>query len=234
MKKNILITLLIAAVLIAAYTISNRYRHERNIAIAKAELVSEMRQSEREYNDSVILGLNSVQDSLILHYKSLLSVTHTLKQKYAHISAKYEIERNKVMELTGSESVNLFLDKTEQPEFPVLKYSDDQDSIYLIPLTSIEYANVAFVDLSEQIEVNVNLRKEVQTVYLSNQTLSKLVKSIDAENVLLQENNTKADLIIAEKDKQIKAENQKYKAQRVKTLVVGIAGAGLVVLSLIF
>ena len=149
-KQNsiyILIGLLI--VIAGLYSYSNYVKEQSKINSAVSQTKIENLISYNEQLTQQINGHKGLNLKAYERIKELNSSLYLSENKVAVILRKYETERNKVKELTGSESVGLFLDKTEQSEFPVQKYSDSPDSTYLIPLTSIQYANIAFVDLDE-------------------------------------------------------------------------------------
>ena len=175
----------------------------------------------KQKEDSLFTVVRRQEFDLIRFHNNILVITK-----------KYDAERNKVKELSGVESVGLFLDNTEQPEFPVIQYEDSTQ--YVIPITSIEYANVAFVDLKEQVGVNRLLRDESTLKSVQIKTLNSIIDEKENQIIVLNEVNKYTNSIIKEKDDLVKAEHNKYKKQRVKTFVTGAIGGVLLICSLIF
>lgn len=201
-----------------------------NIAVS-AERISELERKIDE-KDTQIATSKQTEDSLwkVVVYQN--SQINKYSKKYAEITTKYDAEVKKVKQLSNYESVGLFLDNTEQPEFPVIQYEDSTQ--FIIPVTSIEYANVVFVDLQEQLSINSVLRDESGVKSMQIKSLNGIITEKENRIVILTEVNKYTNDIIKEKDSQVKAEHNKYKKQRVKTFVTGAVGGILLICSFAF
>lgn len=210
--------------------VKNKAKTDKAVSESKIENLI----SDNEQLNQQIKGYKGLNLKAYDRIKELNNTLYLSEQKVSQIALKYEIKISNLKKLTGSESVELFLDKTEQPEFPVQKYSESPDSTYLIPLTSIQYANIAFYDLDEQKEINQELKTEITTYRLVNKELTGIIQNKDSEIKLLNKRSVNYESIITEKDKQIKAEHKKYVSQKVRTYLVGSIGAVAIIGCLIF
>ena len=201
-----------------------------NIAVS-AERISELERKIDE-KDTQIATSKQTEDSLWKVVVFQNSQINKYSKKYAEITTKYDAEVKKVKQLSNYESVGLFLDNTEQPEFPVIQYEDSTQ--FIIPVTSIEYANVVFVDLQEQLSINSVLRDESGVKSMQIKSLNGIITEKENRIVILTEVNKYTNDIIKEKDSQVKAEHNKYKKQRVKTFVTGAVGGILLICSFAF
>ena len=226
------IIVLAIAILLVARKCATNSQINSDISIAvSTERISELERKIDEKDTQIAISKQK-EDSLLGVVNLQNNQLAKFSKKYNEITIKYDAERNKVKELSGVESVGLFLDNTEQPEFPIIQYEDSTQ--YVIPITSIEYANVAFVDLKEQVGVNSILRDESTLKSVQIKTLNGIIDEKDNQIVVLNEVNKYTNSIIKEKDDLAKAEHNKYKKQRVKTFVTGAIGGVLLICSLIF
>ena len=236
-KQNYILLLVVIcslAILIGMQKCNNKKQSQQDITKAVLENRNETLEAEIKQQDAQIIGFHAVQDSLIKRIKEQSSITHAIEQKYAVIALKYATERNKVKELTGSESVRMFLDENGRKDFPVTKYSDSKDSVYLTPLSCIDSANVTKVDLKEQQAVNKNLRSEVVSLKMTNKDLTNLVSSKNNEIESLNNQIENHKQIESNKDAQLNATEKKLDAEIPKKYIVGGISVLLLTLSLVF
>ena len=220
------------AILLVARKCATNSQINSDIAIAvSTERISELERKIDEKDTQIAISKQK-EDSLFSVVRMQEFDLIKFHNNIITITKKYDAERNKVKELSGVESVGLFLDNTEQPEFPVIQYEDSTQ--YVIPITSIEYANVAFVDLQEQLSVNSVLRDESNVKSVQIKTLNSIIDEKENQIVVLTEVNKYTNDVIKEKDSQIQSEHNKYKKQRVKTITTGAIGGILLICSLIF
>jgi len=218
------------AILLVARKCATNSQINSDIAIAvSTERISELERKIDEKDTQIAISKQK-EDSLLGVVNLQNNQLAKFSKKYNEITIKYDAERNKVKELSGVESVGLFLDNTEQPEFPVIQYEDSTQ--YVIPITSIEYANVAFVDLKEQVGVNSILRDESTLKSVQIKTLNSIIDEKENQIVVLTEVNKYTNSIIKDKDNLIKSEHNKYKKQRAKTFVTGAIGGVLLICAL--
>lgn len=234
-KKTVFFAAIIVmaiAILLLARKCATNSQINSDIAIAvSTERISELERKIDEKDTQIAISKQK-EDSLFSVVRMQEFDLIKFHNNIITITKKYDAERNKVKELSGVESVGLFLDNTEQPEFPVIQYEDSTQ--YVIPITSIEYANVAFVDLQEQLNVNSVLRDESNVKSVQIKTLNSIIDEKENQIVILTEVNKYTNDIIKEKDSQIQSEQNKYKKQRVKTITTGAIGGILIICSLIF
>ena len=234
-KKTVFFAAIIVmaiAILLVARKCATNSQINSDIAIAVSqERISELERKIDEKDTQIAISKQK-EDSLFNVVKRQDFELIKFHNNIITITKKYDAERNKVKELSGVESVGLFLDNTEQPEFPVIQYEDSTQ--YVIPITSIEYANVAFVDLQEQLNVNSVLRDESNVKSVQIKTLNSIIDEKENQIVVLTEVNKYTNYIIKEKDSQIQSEHNKYKKQRVKTITTGAIGGILIICSLVF
>jgi len=218
------------AILLVARKCATNSQINSDISIAvSTERISELERKIDEKDTQIAISKQK-EDSLFSIVNLQNNQLAKFSKKYNEITIKYDAERNKVKELSGVESVGLFLDNTEQPEFPVIQYEDSTQ--YVIPINSIEYANVAFVDLKEQVGVNSILRDESTLKSVQIKTLNSIIDEKENQIVVLTEVNKYTNSIIKDKDNLIKSEHNKYKKQRVKTFVTGAIGGVLLICAL--
>ena len=208
----------------------SQYHSDTSIAVSQ-ERISELERKIDEKDTQIAISKQK-EDSLFSVVRMQEFDLIKFHNNIITITKKYDSERNKVKELSGVESVGLFLDNTEQPEFPVIQYEDSTQ--YVIPITSIEYANVAFVDLQEQLSVNSVLRDESNVKSVQIKTLNSIIDEKENQIVVLTEVNKYTNDVIKEKDSQIQSEHNKYNKQLVKTITTGAIGGILLICSLIF
>lgn len=234
-KKTVFFAAIIVmaiAILLVARKCATNSQINSDIAIAvSTERISELERKIDEKDTQIAISKQK-EDSLFSVVRMQEFDLIKFHNNIITITKKYDAERNKVKELSGVESVGLFLDNTEQPEFPVIQYEDSTQ--YVIPITSIEYANVAFVDLQEQLSVNSVLRDESNVKSVQIKTLNSIIDEKENQIVVLTEVNKYTNDVIKEKDSQIQSEHNKYKKQRVKTITTGAIGGILLICSLIF
>jgi hypothetical protein len=233
-KENIVVimAIFIFAIALIILIILNNKQKQNDITNAVSQHEVERLISEKEYLQQQIIGYKAIDDSLWSIVRQQNSQLSTYKKKYADMALKYDTERNKIKELNAVEQVEVFLDKTEQGEFPIISYEDTTQ--YIIPINSIQYANIAFVDLEEQINVNALLRGESQIKTMQIKDLNLIIDNKDLQIEKLFQINDKSELIIEEKDKQIKSSESKYKKEVAKKYFVGAIGGVALILSFVF
>jgi hypothetical protein len=233
-KENIVVitAIFIFAIALTILIILNNKQKQNDITNAVSQHEVERLISEKEYLQQQIIGYKAIDDSLWSIVRQQNTQLSTYKKKYADMALKYDTERNKIKELNAVEQVEVFLDKTEQGEFPIISYEDTTQ--YIIPINSIQYANIAFVDLEEQINVNALLRGESNIKTMQIKDLNLIIDNKDLQIEKLFQINDKSELIIEEKDKQIKATESKYKKEVAKKYFVGAIGGVALILSFVF
>lgn len=233
-KENIVVitAIFIFAIALMILIILNNKQKQNDITNAVSQDEVERLISEKEYLQQQIIGYKAVDDSLWSIVRQQNTQLSTYKKKYADMALKYDTERNKIKELNAVEQVEVFLDKTEQGEFPIISYEDTTQ--YIIPINSIQYANIAFVDLEEQINVNALLRGESQIKTMQIKDLNLIIDNKDLQIEKLFQINDKSELIIVEKDTQVKAWQSKYKKEASKKYIVGAIGGVALILSFVF
>jgi len=233
-KENIVVitAIFIFAIALMILIILNNKQKQNDITNAVSQDEVERLISEKEYLQQQIIGYKAIDDSLWSIVRQQNTQLSTYKKKYADMALKYDTERNKIKELNAVEQVEVFLDKTEQGEFPIISYEDTTQ--YIIPINSIQYANIAFVDLEEQINVNALLRGESQIKTMQIKDLNLIIDNKDLQIEKLFQINDKSELIIVEKDTQVKAWQSKYKKEASKKYIVGAIGGVALILSFVF
>jgi len=233
-KENIVVitAILIFAIALIILIILNNKQKQNDITNAVSQHEVERLISEKEYLQQQIIGFKAIDDSLWSIVRQQNTQLSTYKKKYADMALKYDTERNKIKELNAVEQVEVFLDKTEQGEFPIISYEDSTQ--YIIPIHSIEYANVMAVDLEEQININALLRGESNIKTMQIKDLNLIIDNKDLQIERLFQINDKSELIITEKDTQVKAWESKYKKEAAKKYIVGAIGGVAIILSIVF
>jgi len=181
---------------------------------------SETLQATNEQLENQITGHNAVSDSLLANIRTQSNVLLQYQRKYAVIALKYETERNRVKEVTDQEAVEIFLDRADCSEVPVLKY----DSNYLIPIEPIRFYNDVLIGFDEQVETNRTLRGEVYDKGVQIVNYERLTteqkETIQAQTEL----NRNTSIMLSNAEKQIANTEKKLKRERVKKYVVGVVG----------
>jgi len=234
LKNNdmiIVILVTLTLLIVAVWYVLNNEQKKNDITNAVSQHEVERLISEKEYLQQQITGYKAIDDSLWSIVRQQNTQLSTYKKKYADMALKYDTERNKIKELNAVEQVEVFLDKTEQGEFPIISYEDTTQ--YIIPINSIQYANIAFVDLEEQINVNALLRGESQIKTMQIKDFNLIIDNKDLQIEKLFQINDKSELIITEKDTQVKAWESKYKKEAAKKYIVGAIGGVAIILSLV-
>jgi len=124
---------------------ATKQQHNQDVISAVAQSKIDELNSKIKYKEAAILLYEKSEDSLWSIVKKQNVELDRVKQKNKETEAKYNKERNKVKELYAEDAVDLFLTNTEQLEFPVIQFEDSTK--YVIPIHSIEYANVMAVSI---------------------------------------------------------------------------------------
>lgn len=173
-------------------------------------------------NDSLYTQLYASNDILVAEVKKRL-----LTEK------ENAIYKNKVKQLNDSSAVRMFLDNANL-DYPVLRYGEPKDSVYLSPILAIRKANENQVDLMEFKSINSYLLNEnkIQSEY--SRTLGKIIDNKDSE-IATKDEIIENDLKIKTNyQEQIKNDKKVLRSQKVKTIVVGGIGLVLTGLAIVF
>lgn len=152
-----------------------------------------------------------------------------LNKKVNKLAANYATEIDRLEALPDDEAVVEFLDNSNCPATPILKH----DSSYMIPICPIRTYNNIKAGYDMQTDVNLLLQKKVDEQSSKIYNLSSIVTERGNQISLLDSINGNHLQIETGLTNQVKAEHSKYKAQKRKTILVGIAGGVLLVGSLI-
>lgn len=231
-KMTFIIGMIALAILLSLFirSCATKQQHNQDVVSAVAQSKIDELNGKIKDKEAAILLYEKSEDSLWVIVKKQNIELDRVKQKNKETEAKYTKERNKVKELYAEDAVDLFLTNTEQLEFPVIQFEDSTK--YVIPIHSIEYANVMAVDLKEQIEITANVKKESSIKSMQIKNLNLIIDDKENQLIVLREVNKYTNYIIAEKDTQIVAEKKKLKQQKVKTYFTGVIGGLLVIFSL--
>jgi len=219
--KEIVIAVVItlAISMVAYYILSQQkqmYKTELSVLSDRAEHL----QFDIEYKQAQIEGHKAINDSLFVRINEKIQELKNNKIQLAKINYKYELERSKIKLLNSVQQVDLFLSNTEQNDYPVMSFQDSTE--YIIPIESIEIANIVFTNFDEQVEVNNNLRVESNIKSLQIKDFIEIVKSKDLELKDYKDIVELYNYKLAIKEEQLIASEKKYKAEHRKLLVVKI------------
>ena len=186
--------------------------------------VAQNRIENLESNISILESENYVfrmaQDSLLQRNNELSKEIFQKEAKIAQIASNYAELKNKVKELPNDSAVGLFLDRADCSEFPVLKYDAD----YIMPIEPIRFYNLMAVDFDEVKETAFVLMQQYKSRSEQVELLNKVIDSKGRETTNLNLIINDKDGIIIQKDKQIVSGKKQLKAQKFKTVLVGIGG----------
>ena len=223
------VAVLLAVLLLSIRNCSNNSIDDQNVisAVAQSKIDALVE------SNTILTNQNKVHQNAIDSLRTIIKAKDnriaSLNTRVATIALNYEKEKARLKLLPDDSAVAEFLDNAECGEQLIMKY----DSLYLIDICPIRTYNDIRIGFDMQVDVNQILREKLGIQSSKNADLEGIIivkdKQIASKDTIISNNN----LVVAEKDNQIKAEHKKYKQQKVITWVTGGVGIVLLTLSLL-
>jgi cell division protein FtsB len=199
--------------------------NERNTDIAVSQNENENLQSVNASLENQIVGYLNTQDSLLQCIREKDVQLIRKEKEKSLIALKYATEKDRVKQLPNDSAVGLFLDRADCTECPVVKYDND----YLVPVDPIRFYNDMAVGFDELASMSLILQSESSIKTMQIKELNSLCNAKDSQIAALTRINENHVLIEAEKDKQVTAQEKKYKAERRKLIVTKVVAGAVIV-----
>ena len=211
--RGTLIVALILAIVLAIGHFTFKAQHDRyisEIGISTGKI--EVFQANTERLEMEAKGYKAIGDSLKFRIQERDEIIKGWQGKYAKLDKKYTEKAQQIKELPEEAQVELFLDRADCGEFPILKYEEN----YIAPIEAIGFYNILANDFDQVSEANELQKGEILLYRSQLNNYGNLLVAKDNElstqgQIIENQNKIDSERInqLATKDKQMKAEKRK-------------------------